>query len=472
MLHITIHLFIGLRMNLNPNLSKTEAVVEWISERIKQQVYATGQRVPSIRGLAKQLNVSPFTVNQAYEKLVAIGKIQPKQGSGYFVNPPMTTTITAKIYTDRDDKPINTAWLMQHLFGSKNDSHSPGSGALPQDWLRYERMPTVAKQISSNIHSFIYQQSDIQGYLPLRELYYRKLYSLGISSNPNRLITTEGVSSAITLVARYLLQTGDAVIVDNPGWFWLIANLQARGLRVFGVDRDPEGPDIKQLKYLLQIKKAKLYVTNSVLQNPTGYNIHPSRAFQVLNLLHEHNAYLFEDDIYGAFDNETPALRYAALDPERVFYATGVSKILGSNWRQGIISCPDNHLEGVLQSKMLTQMNCSELSERIVQALLTDSSYRKQINALKHRLYLAHERMQKELPKFGFSYPNNTRSGFFLWLDTGKDSNQLAIDAGKAGWLVAPGKLFYPQQLASTHIRINVARTDQKFLFWLANYST
>lgn len=453
-------------MALNPKRSKVEAVSEWIIERIDNHIYVVGQRIPSVRQLAKQLNVSPFTVTQAYEKLVISGRIQARRGSGYFVSPSRLSHIIPT--TVPDDKMIDGAWLMQHLFSARNYRLSPGNGTLPNDWVRYERMPTVMRQVASNIHQFAYQQSHTQGLQALREQYSLRLQYTGIQSDSHELITTDGVSSAMTLVTRYLLKSGDAVIVDSPCWFWLLANLQAQGIRVFAVNRDARGPDITQLQQFLQQENAKLYVTNSVLHNPTSYTVHPSRAYQVLNALHEHGAYLLEDDIYGGFDNDTPALRYGALDRERVFYTTGVSKMLGMDWRQAILCPPTTHLDGLIQHKMMTQMSNSVYMERSVLALLTDVGFRKHVQGLREKLTHAHANLQQWLPQYGFHYPEGAQCGFFLWLDAYTDSAQLTLDAKKAGFLLAPGQLFSPRQAPSTHIRLNVSRVNEPFLQWLS----
>lgn len=58
-------------LTLNPNISKTAAVAEWIQQRIDSQVYKPYQRVPSVRKLAMILDVSSFTITQAYEQLVS-----------------------------------------------------------------------------------------------------------------------------------------------------------------------------------------------------------------------------------------------------------------------------------------------------------------------------------------------------------------------------------------------------------------
>lgn len=102
-------------------------------------------------------------------------------------------------------------------------------------------------------------------------------------------------------VIQLLLNVGDTVIVDSPGWYWTSSTLQQQGYHVVSVARDHQGSNIEQMQQVLEKYRAKLYITNSVLHNPTSYNLHPARAHQVLNLMHEYDAYIFEDDLYAAF---------------------------------------------------------------------------------------------------------------------------------------------------------------------------
>lgn len=73
------------------------------------------------------------------------------------------------------------------------------------------------------------------------------------------------------MVANRLLDEGDTVVVDNPGWFWLSSSLQQQGYNVVTVKRDHLGPNIDELRQVFETHRPKLYLTNSVLHNPTSY---------------------------------------------------------------------------------------------------------------------------------------------------------------------------------------------------------
>ncbi len=292
-----------------------------------------------------------------------------------------------------------------------------------------------------------------------------------MQTHADNVITTAGVSQAVTMAAQLLTQAGDTVLVDGPGWYWLASCLQQQGLNVIAVQRDHQGPNIEQMQKLFITHRPKLYLTNSVLHNPTSYNLHPARAHQVLNLIHEHDAYIFEDDLYAAFVPNGQALRYASLDQfERVLYATGFSKSLASGWRVGMLVCPDKFIDEVLRIKTLNNLNTPEFGERVIHRLWTHGEYRRQIKKVQQQLYAAHQRMREALPKIGLVYPEHAQAGIFLWLDTGMDTGPLALAAYQDGWLVAPGQLFHPDASPSTHLRLNVSTTSDEFLKWLGAY--
>ncbi|MDO5769504.1 MAG: PLP-dependent aminotransferase family protein [Psychrobacter sp.] len=454
---------------LNPNLTKTAAVAEWIGQRIEWHIYQPNQRVPSVRKLAKLLGISSFTVTQAYEQLVATGVLIAKPSSGYYVREP-TAPIAIKA-PNIAKQVIDTRWLVQQMFSDTPRARSPGAGMLPTDWVKNDKLGWALRQVIQQADDFVYDYGHIQGYLPLRQHLVQTLDTLGIHASLNNVMTTAGVSQAVIIVAKHLLAAGDTVMVDAPGWFWLSSSLQQLGLEVIGVNRDEQGPDIEQMQKLFERHRPKLYITNSVLHNPTSYNLHPARAHQVINLVHQYDAYILEDDCYGELDASGRALRYATLDQfERVFYTTGYAKVMAASWRVGLLVCPDDFIEPLLRLKTVTTMTTPEFGERVIHRLLTHGDYRRQVKKTQQHLYKAHQHLRAALPKIGIEYPKYTQAGMFIWVDTGRDTGELALDAHNAGWLIAPGQLFDPNAQASTHLRLNVGTTSDEFLAWLGGY--
>ena len=115
------------------------------------------------------------------------------------------------------------------------------------------------------------------------------------------------------MVTRTLLRAGDAVLVDEPGWAVEYARLAALGMRVLPVPRGEDGPDLDVMQQLIEAHQPRLYVTVSVLHNPTGASLSLQRAHQLLQLAEQHDLHIVEDDTYAHL---APAHlpRLAALD--------------------------------------------------------------------------------------------------------------------------------------------------------------
>jgi DNA-binding transcriptional MocR family regulator len=472
---------VGSLMNrgLDPRFNKVDQVVAWLDERICMRYYAPGARVPSVRALADKLGMSKFTVVNAYDKLVASGVLVSRLGSGFYVadlvNALKKNAAEKKSATAMVSAQVDASWLLHHIFSDVPEERSPGSGLLPNTWLVNERVGVAVRSVTKDYESHIYGYGHVQGYLPLREQMVVQLHQIGMVANATQMVCTHGVSSAIDLMARYFLKAGDTVLVDDPSWFWLYGSLQAKGLRVIGVPRDEEGPNIEILSRVLAHDKPKVYVTNSVLHNPTSFGLSPARAYQVLRLMDEHDCYILEDDIYGDFHGGVakgaPALRYAALDQfKRVFYVAGFSKSLAAGLRVAVVCCPPEHVKGFISQKMLSSLSSPEINEAVVHRLLVDGQHRRHLEKLRLKIANAHERLRDELPKIGLRYPPETQSGLFVWVNTGVDTNAMALAAMNDGWLVAPGGLFSPNQGVSTYMRLNVARVTDEFLHWLGDY--
>ena len=90
-----------------------------------------------------------------------------------------------------------------------------------------------------------------QGFLPLRQQIAASLQGEGVPAHPERnLLTTNGVTHALDLIARHLVKPGDTVLVEDPAWFLIFGRLAAFGARLIGVPRGPDGPDTALLDQL------------------------------------------------------------------------------------------------------------------------------------------------------------------------------------------------------------------------------
>ncbi|WDZ97734.1 PLP-dependent aminotransferase family protein [Herbaspirillum sp. WKF16] len=448
--------------------SLVEQIVRGIRSRIDDKLLRTGARMPSIRQFADTHAVSRFTVVEAYDRLVAQGFLESRRGSGFYVRErsPMAggygaDPARAATAHEAAEGGLDVVWLVRNMFRQMPASKMPGGGLLPSDWLDGELIANALRAISRDNPSLLLGYGTPQGFLPLRHQLQLKLAELEIAAAPEQIVLTTGVTQALDTVARHFLRPGDVIFVDDPAWFLMFGSFAALGAKVVGIPRLADGPDIVRLAELAALHKPKLFVTNSVLHNPTSASMTAAKAFQVLRIAEEHDFIIVEDDIYCDMHPGSPvqaATRVAALDQlHRVIYLGGFSKTLSANLRVGFIATSAELARQLADRKMLSTLTTGEIGERVAYKVLSEGHYRKHTERLRTRLNGARDKVARQLEKLGVEVGDLPPCGMFLWVDARCDTNVLTEKAMEHGFLLAPGSLFSPSQLPSTRMRINVA---------------
>nr|WP_315477384.1 PLP-dependent aminotransferase family protein [uncultured Undibacterium sp.] len=446
--------------------SLVEQIVHSVACRIDDKLLRTGSRMPSIRQFADEQKVSRFTVVEAYDRLVANGYLESRRGSGFYVRE-RASLINSGTSSNRNTPSIPTSqqpdvvWLVRNMLRQLPQQKMPGSGLLPHEWLDGELVANGLRAVSRLNQSLLLHYGTQQGFLPFRQQLQLKLAELEIAAAPEQIVTTNGVTQALDLVAREFTQPGDTIFVDDPAWFLMFGTFATLGTKVIGIPRLHDGPDVAKLAELAALHKPKLYIIHSVLHNPTSTSLSAAKAFQVLKTAEQHDFMIVEDDIYCDMHPGSavqPATRLSALDQlNRVIYLGGFSKTLAANLRVGFIATSHETAIRLADRKMLSSLTTNEISERVVHKILSEGHYRKHVDRIRGKLDTARNEVTARVEKLGMKVEYRTPAGMFLWVDTGSDTIALTEKAFEKGFLLAPGSLFSPHQLPSTKMRLNVA---------------
>jgi DNA-binding transcriptional MocR family regulator len=266
------------------------------------------------------------------------------------------------------------------------------------------------------------------------------------------------------MVSRALLQPGDAVMVDELGWAVEFARLARAGMRLVPVPRTPDGPDLAAMEQLLRAHRPRLYVTVSVLHNPTGHSLTPAQAHQVLRLAEAHDLIIVEDDTY-AWLASPHATRLAQLDGlKRTISISGFSKVLAPQWRVGFAALPPALVDRVIDTKLLSTLTSPGPLEAAVADCLAQGLLRRHAERLVERLDAARTRSVRLAEAAGCRFVAPP-AGLFGWVDVGCDTEALAQPLLDEGWLTAPGTLFHATPRPTTLMRVNFASADEP-RFW------
>jgi DNA-binding transcriptional MocR family regulator len=441
-------------------LPLVEQITGFLRTRIDERHLRAGTRMPSIRRFAEDNGVSRFTVVEAYDRLVAQGYLESRRGSGFYVRERPQPVRRAEPRAPATAR-IDVVWLLHHLYAANDDREVvlAGSGCLPESWLDEEMLHAGLRALARREPSALTGYGTPRGYAPLRNLLQVYLAELEIRAAPDNIVLTAGASQALDLVARYFLQPGDAVLVDDPGYYVLFGRLAAMGIRPIGVPRTAAGLDVERLDALAGEHKPRLFMTNSVLHNPTGTSLSAADAHRVLRLAEAHDFHIVEDDILADL-HPGRAHRIAQLDQlNRVIYVGSFSKTLGAGLRVGFLAAHPDLARDLTAQKMLASLTTPELGERLVYQVLSDGYYRKHADHVRARLARALEPAIRNLERAGLTLFHEPAAGMFLWAHAGehRDAETLAAAAEHEGIILAPGSLFSPSQSRSPWMRFHVA---------------
>lgn len=453
---------------MSPPPLKIEFVINSIMMQLRAGTLRPGQRLPSIRDEAQRFGVGKNTIVEAYLRLVGQGILQAKPGSGYYV---VRTPLAA---AHDSAAPPAAATDRISLLAEQLDRRlpiRPGDGRPPSEWLETSELRRyLAYQRFQEGDSY----NTAWGHVPLRERLRGALAERGIACRDDQLFMTHGANHAMDLIIRRYVKAGDAVLVDDPGYYPLLAKLALAGAHAIGVNRRHDGPDIADLEAKARTSGARLFFTQPLAHNPTGGSITFGAAYSVLRIATEFGLLVVEDDPFADILPYS-APRLAALDQlDRVIYIGTFSKTLAGSLRTGYVAASPKLAAELNELKVITTVSTSAHDERLIFQLIENGHYLKHLRRLRARASKATEESVHALESIGFDIRRPIGGGFYLWIDLPDHmaDESLVHDAARSGIFIAPAANFSTVRNPKPAMRINVAYgSDPAFITWLSERS-
>lgn len=433
--------------------SPAQTLYGGIAEKILQAIeggsYREGDRIPSIRTLARQFEVSLNTVKEAYALLESQRYIEGRPQSGFFVR---RRALPLTRCADEGLEGIDpTTMSICRIMGPLQErSEEPG---LKMSLANID--PELLPEARLNAH--LVAQARLAGtrgleyqYLPgdrgLCEQIARWGPAAGVVAAPDDILVTNGCSEAFHLALKAVCRPGDTIAVESPtyGSFPLLA--QELGLRVVEIPTDPQfGLDLGVLAFALDHHPIAALLVVANHNNPQGSVMPDERKRALVELLAARGIPLIEDDIYGDLGFGARPVACKAFDTTgNVLYCSSFSKTLAPGWRVGWIVA-GRYQEKVMGLKALMNGTTNSVVQKALAAYLAEESYPRHLRRLSHRLA---DQMGALHEAVGRSFPSDTRTtrpqgGLSLWLEVpGLDSLALYRQALAEGIGLSPGPVF------------------------------
>jgi GntR family transcriptional regulator/MocR family aminotransferase len=349
-----------------------------IREGIESGEFAPGEKLPSKRRLAEHLQISQFTVENAYTQLLSEGYIRTAERRGYFVEdapvavpraaldsvpPSLGSGVPAALQDRREPPPP-----FDLATNAVDTEHFPYSV-----WSRLvrERIRDDGARILSAIHP--------QGDLELRTQIARYLREYrGVAARPDQIVVGAGTEYLIGGIAELL--PGAVFGYENPGYGQIRRVLAGRGVPAVPIGVDDGGLDVDALG---RHSASAVFVTPSN-QFPTSAVMSIGRRRQLLEWAANKSGYVIEDDFDSEFRHELkpiPALK--SLDSERVIYMNSFGKTLAPSLRIAYLVLPDELLERSRERLSAYSCTVSELEQLTLASFIERGHYERHLAKMK-----------------------------------------------------------------------------------------
>ncbi|CAM3584145.1 GntR family transcriptional regulator [Bacillus inaquosorum KCTC 13429] len=462
---------IDIQRNKGESLSKQ--IYQSIVDRIRSGLLEEGSKLPSVRSLSKQLEVSLVTAVKAYKQLEQDGFATSIQGKGTFVKakisekkkveaiPSYDWQLSLQDYLPRSQfARYHIAPQKVHLSSSMIDPK-----LLPNRYFEHE-----VQQVLSENPELLSIYGNVQGDNQLRSEMSAYLKRSGVTSTPENILVTSGLQQSIDLVARTFVGPGDVVVMEAPTYPGAIDIFRGRGATILTVPVDKDGMRIDILQNVCEKHKPKVIFTIPTFHNPTGFVMSLKRRKQLLDIAGSIHSIIVEDDpcseIY--FEKKPPVTLKSMDQFGNVIYLRGLSKTIAPSCRIGILTASGSIFNRLLAAKANADLGSPLLTQKAILPLINSKRMidhsKKLRTALKIRRDLALDLLTSLSPE-GVSW-TIPEGGLNLWISLPSwiDSHLLLSEAKKQQITFLPGSACYPAGQENNHLRISYSYINEELL--------
>jgi len=368
----------------------------WLCDALRTQILdghlGPGARLPATRDLAAQYGLSRGTVVTAFDELRSEGYVVARVGSGTRVNAVLPEDLLhASRVAGRRPAPLPPPARRLAAFAKRVALFS-GYEPRPLRAFRANQpaldlFPTrhwaqVAARRMRRATTALLLGTEPLGYRPLREVvadYLRT--SRGVRCEPAQVAIVSGAQEALDLVARLVLDPGDRVCIEEPGYTGAARVFEAVGATIVPTPVDDEGITLDQRQW----RGVRLAYVTPAHQFPLGIAMSLPRRLALLEWARAAGALIFEDDYdaeYRYAGRPVPALQ--GLDRHGVVCFSGTfSKVLFPSLRLGYLVLPPDLVDRVAAAKSVISRHAPLLDQALLCDFIADGHFSRHIRRMR-----------------------------------------------------------------------------------------
>ncbi len=431
----------------------------------------TGDRVPSVRVLARQRRVSPSTAVAALRALERRGVVEARPQSGFFVLPRTPRSPPPAITRPpRSARDVRVNALVNLLNAASLDrSVVPLGSALPEpSWFPGRSLQRVLARSARRVPALTVDYPALPGLLALRQQIARHYAGIGCLLEADELLITNGCMDALNLCLGAVAGPGDTVAVESPTWFGFLQVIESLGLRALEIRTDPRtGLSVEAFEQALTSRadpRIRACLLSTTFSNPLGASLPEDARRRLLEVCGEHDVALIEDDVYGDlhFGAARPPPMKSFDRHGQVMLCSSFSKTLAPGARIGWVAA-GRWSDAVRLRKYTASIATPTLWQDALATYLRGDAWGRHLRRLRRACALQVERFSEAIED---TFPRGTRlsrpqGGFVLWVElpAGADTVKLHARASAEKISFLPGTLFSASGGYGHCLRINCGRT-------------
>jgi GntR family transcriptional regulator / MocR family aminotransferase len=447
-----------------PGIPLYQQLYEALRHAILRGQLLPGTRLPSTRALAHELRISRATVQFVFEQLIAEGYVQGRAGSGTYVSstfPPegVENREIPASHSDSDHagrmlSECGKAWLSGPFLPLPLTL--PGQGYERAFRLGYPEVAAFPHKIWQRLLMRSWRQMqqpdmmmyhDAAGYMPLRQAIAGYLATArGVRCTASQVLIVSGSQQGIDLVTRVLLNPGEQIWMEDPGYIGARGAFLGGGAHLIPVPIDREGLMVHVGKE--RAPNARLAFVTPSHQFPMGVTMSMARRLSLLTWARAANAWILEDDYDGEFRYVgRPLAALQGLDSTNcVIYLGTMSKVLFPTLRLGYLVVPPDLVDAFVAAHLFTDIHPPLLEQITLAAFVEEGHFVRHIRRMRE-LYRERQATLVSLAQEVLGDALDLQSsvaGMHLmgWLPPGSDDRQIAQAAAQALVDVSPLSLF------------------------------
>lgn len=398
-------------LNADQKLPQYIALFRAFQQSIVQGKLIPGAKLPATRPLAHSLGVSRNTVKSAYEMLLAEGYIETIHGSGSFVSSDLPDQKMVKQKHPHSKNPDPSALKLSDMakrlaqtsqhsgYSHEADLLSHGRGCLKSfPWLQWQR------HVSQASRQMKYAPGDsVMGNARLRTQIANYLrVARGVHCQDQQIMICSGSQQAMYLSFQLLLNQGDYVLVEDPGYKGIEGAIDTIGAIKVSVETDQHGFNLG--KGLEKAPSARVISLTPTRNYPMGHTLSLERRIEMIDWAKRHNAWIIEDDYDSEFRFDGPPVTsLQGLGGEScVIYAGTFSRILHPSIRLGYLVIPEALVTPFHQMKRFIDGGLSQLPQLALAEFMAAGHFTSHVRRMRklyqQRREILHNKMDQLFP--------------------------------------------------------------------------